>query len=174
MEAPARAFDVCVGDADGLCSVLQWRLHVPKATQILAVPRCSVEAMRYFQFCPGDEVLVCNLSMKARPFRAPLASAPGATVEYLDCRAQGTRPLHGNAVGSPSTRACTSLLVDHLLRGKFRGWALVGAYGSQLKHWADRQATKLGLAEVQRGRLQRLGEVITYNAFLELDPQARH
>jgi hypothetical protein len=162
----ARAIDVCTGDADGLCSILQWRLHEPKLTSMVSGPLCVTDAIRNFQVFPGDEVLVCNLPLKFDPSTQSHASGRRATVQYLDCRAHDASAcrLRKSAVSAASPTACTSQVVDHLLQGAFRGWAMVGAYGSHRQHWADAQATASGLGVGARNQLQCLGEVISYNA----------
>ena len=162
----SRALDVCAGDADALCAVLQWRLHEPKAAQMVSGPLCATASLGRFQLLPGDDVLVCNVPFNSQP--APGMSGPigNARVQYLDCRGQapGDSSPYSKAGHSTDAKVCTSLLVNHLLQGKFGGWALVGAYGSQVQQGVNAHALQLGFSAGARKRLQRLGEVITYNA----------
>jgi hypothetical protein len=60
---------------------------------------------------------------------------------------------------------CTSLLMDRLLQGRYRAWALVGAYGDNLGQVADELAADMGLDTAERHQLRLLGEGINYNAY---------
>ncbi len=176
----SRAIDICAGDADALCAVLQWRLHEPKAVQMVSGPLCATDALGRFRVLPGDEVLVCNVPFNRQSALGTCAPVGNARVQYLDCR--GPAECHSSPYWSAGhatdAKVCTSLLVNHLLHGKFLGWALVGAYGSPGQHGVNAQAIRLGCSPSVRKRLQRLGEVITYNAevvhprYVYLEPAA--
>ncbi len=60
---------------------------------------------------------------------------------------------------------CTSVLVDRHLGGRFRAWAVVGAYGDNLRGVAERLAAQIGLHPRERELLRMLGEAINYNAY---------
>lgn len=57
--------------------------------------------------------------------------------------------------------------MDRHLGGRFRAWALVGAYGDNLTAVADALATDMGLDAATRRQLRLLGEAINYNAYGE-------
>ncbi len=166
MPEGARAFDICAGDADALCAVLQWRLHEPKVAQMVSGPLCVTDSLGNFPVFPGDELLVCNVPIQVS--RTPVTQTPArhATVQYLDCRGPASLLWHLQAKGTipTSAKVCSSLLVNHLLQGKFRGWALVGAYGSAVQFDSEAQALAPGCSAGERKRLQQLGEAISYNA----------
>lgn len=64
MVPAVRHIDVCNGDADGLCSVVQWRLHEPVAARLVTGLKRDIELFDRVQAAPGDQVLVCDLSMQ--------------------------------------------------------------------------------------------------------------
>jgi hypothetical protein len=162
-----RYFDVCNGDADGLCAVVQWRLHLPLPAQLVTGLKRDITLLTQVPAESGDEVLVCDLSMRRNRQALEGLLARGARVRYFDHHEPGEILAHPDLQAHIDTRSdvCTSLLVDHYLGGRFRAWALVGAYGDNLTAVADRLAAAMGLAAPERQRLQLLGEAINYNAY---------
>lgn len=161
--------DVCNGDADGLCAVVQWRLaHPAEATLITGLKR-DIELLQQVQARPGDEVLVCDLSMQRNLAALQRLLRQGARIRYFDHHQVDAIPQHPalQAHVDFDARVCTSLLVDRFLGGRFRAWALVGAYGDNLGAVADVLAADSGFDAPARGRLRRLGEAINYNAYGE-------
>lgn len=163
-----RLFDVCNGDADGLCAVVQWRLCAPGNAMLVTGLKREIELLERVQAGAGDEVLVCDISMQRnRPALLRLL-AQGARVRYFD-----HHDVAGGIVADPNLEAhvspdrnvCTSLLMDRHLGGAMRRWALVGAYGDNLIQVADALAAQSGLSERQRERLHMLGAAINYNAY---------
>ena len=159
--------DVCNGDADGLCAVVQWRLNEPQATQLITGLKRDIELLARVQAAQGDQLLVCDLSLRRnhQPLRSLLAA--GVRVHYFDHHAASEIPAHPllETHIDVASDTCTSLLVDRYLGGKFRAWALVGAFGDSLTGVAESMAIDMGLSETDRRRLQALGESINYNAY---------
>lgn len=171
MAKPMQRFDVCNGDADGLCATVQWRCHEPAPARLITGLKreISLLAQVQTQAQAGDEVNVFDLSMQRnQPALLRLLDA-GVRVRYVDHHATGTVPDHPllQAHVDQGSEVCTSLLVDQLLHGACRHWALVGAYGDNLTAVADQMAIASGLSQAQRQALQRLGEGINYNAYGE-------
>lgn len=171
MAKPMQRFDVCNGDADGLCATVQWRCHAPAPARLITGLKreISLLAQVQTQAQAGDEVNVFDLSMQRnQPALLRLLDA-GVRVRYVDHHATGTVPDHPllQAHVDLGSEVCTSLLVDQLLQGACRHWALVGAYGDNLTAVADQMAIASGLSQAQRQALQRLGEGINYNAYGE-------
>lgn len=159
--------DVCNGDADGLCAVVQWRLHAPQPARLVTGLKRDIELLDRVQAVRGDSLLVCDVSMRRN--RLPLLRllAAGVSVRYFDHHAVDDIPSHplleAHIDGASDT--CTSLLVDRYLGGRFRAWAVVGAFGDNLTGVAEGLAVDLGLSVKDRRRLQTLGEAINYNAY---------
>ena len=159
--------DVCNGDADGLCSVVQWRLHAPQEARLVTGLKRDIELLDRVQAQRGDEVLVCDLSMRRNHQALVRLLDAGASVRYFDHHAPGDIPVHPLLEAHIDTAGdtCSSLLVDRYLGGQFRAWAVVGAYGDNLNDVADRLAVDMGLSAQDRMRLRSLGEAINYNAY---------
>lgn len=159
--------DVCNGDADGLCALVQWRLHAPRVAQLITGLKRDIELVQHVQAAQGDQLLVCDLSLRRN--RQPLLRllAAGVFVRYFDHHTPGDIPVHPllEAHIDTASNTCTSLLVDAYLGGQFRAWALVGAFGDSLISVAEGLALDMGLSAADRQRLQSLGKSINYNAY---------
>ncbi|ABE42884.1 hypothetical protein [Polaromonas sp. JS666] len=164
-----RRVDVCNGDADGLCAVLQWRLQTPAPATLVTGLKREIALLDRVQAMPGDELLVCDLSLQRNRTALLRLLAQGARVRYFDHHAACDVPPHPNLhthieLGS---QTCTSLLMDRHLGGAQRLWALAGAYGDNLTAVADALAADSGVGSEDRARLRMLGEAINYNAYGE-------
>lgn len=163
----ARRFDVCNGDADGLCATLQWRLHQPASAQLLTGLKREITLVERVSAQAGDEVNVFDLSMSRNRESVQRLLGAGVRVRYFDHHAVQDIPSH--PLFEPhidcADDVCTSLLVDRHLGGAFRAWALVGAYGDNLAAVADRLALHASFEPGTGALLRRLGEAINYNAY---------
>ncbi|MCV2371316.1 hypothetical protein [Roseateles oligotrophus] len=169
-----RRFDVCNGDADGLCAVLQWRLQQPLPATLITGLKRDIELLRQVPVLAGEiagplEVLVCDLSMQRNLPALQQLLAMGAQVHYFDHHGFALMPAHPGLHAHLDSRSntCSSLLMDRYLQGRWRDWALVGAYGDNLLAVADALALASGINERDRGLLRQLGEAINYNAYGE-------
>jgi hypothetical protein len=160
-------FDVCNGDADGLCAALQWRLHEPSAATLVTGLKREIVLLGRVQGHAGDEVNVFDLSMQRNRGALLRLLDGGVQVRYFDHHAVNDIPSHPllQAHVDIAGDTCTSLLVDRALAGAFRAWALVGAYGDNLTQVADSLAADSGLPGADSAALRRLGEAINYNAY---------
>lgn len=167
MKAAPRRIDVCNGDADGLCAVVQWRQARPAPALLVTGLKRDIELLRRVHARPGDRILVCDLSMQRNLPELLRLLREGASVRYFDHHEVDTVPRHPRLRAhldfSPSL--CSSLLVDRFLRGRRRAWALVGAYGDNLSSVADALALREGFEPRQRAALRLLGEAVNYNAY---------
>lgn len=167
--AAGRQIDVCNGDADGLCAVLQWRLEKPAAALLVTGLKREIALLERVQARPGDEVLVCDVSLQRNRAALLRLLGAGARVRYFDHHAPPDVPEHPNLEThiDLDSRTCTSLLMDGHLGGAHRSWALVGAYGDNLTGVADALAAQTGMSTGDRDRLRMIGEAINYNAYGE-------
>lgn len=159
--------DVCNGDADGLCSVVQWRLHAPQVARLVTGLKRDIALLERVQAVAGDALLVCDISMRRN--RLPLLRLlkAGVSVRYFDHHEVDDIPQHPllQAHIDTTSDTCTSLLVDRYLEGQFRAWAVVGAFGDNLTAVAESLALSMGVSTQGCRRLQSLGESINYNAY---------
>lgn len=159
--------DVCNGDADGLCAVVQWRLQYPEPASLVTGLKRDIELLKHVQAHPGDQVLVCDIALRRN--RAPLQQLldQGVAVRYFDHHSAGEIPVHPllSAHIDTASNTCTSLLINHHLSQAFAPWAVVGAFGDNLGPQATRVAQQCGLSSADTARLQTLGEALNYNAY---------
>jgi hypothetical protein len=162
-------FDVCNGDADGLCAVRQWRLHDPSAAHLVTGLKRDIALLQRVPCGQAADVLVCDLSMLRNRRALDDLLMAGAHVLWFDHHWSGAVPKHPHLETHLdfSSDVCTSLLVDRYLNGRFRAWALVGAYGDDLTAEADQLGAASGLSLKQCSVLRRLGLAINYNAYGE-------
>lgn len=162
-------FDVCNGDADGLCSVRQWRLHAPGEATLVTGLKREIALLERVAAHAGDEVLVCDIALARNRTALERLLARGVRVRYFDHHARGAPLVHPGLEAHLDTApdVCTSVLVDRALGGRFRAWAVVGAFGDNLGAVAERLAATLALNRAQIDALRRMGEAINYNAYGE-------
>lgn len=165
-------YDIFNGDADGLCALHQLRLAQPRpeAALITGVKRDIALLERVTgRAQAGDTLTVLDISLAAN--RAALLDllGRGCQVCYVDHHFAGELPNHAQLTAhlDPSPEVCTSLLVDRLLGGRFRAWAVVAAFGDNLHASAEQAAVALKLAPDQLARLRELGELLNYNGYGE-------
>jgi hypothetical protein len=88
-------------------------------------------------------------------------------VRYFDHHFAGDIPRHPLLETHIDTSAttCTSLIVDRHLQGRHRAWAVVAAFGDNLRAQAYSAVSDLGLATAEVEILRELGECLNYNAY---------
>lgn len=164
-----RCFDVFNGDADGICALRQLRLAERlRATLVTGLKR-DIELLKDVPAQRGDRVTVLDISLDRNRAGLEALLERGARVLYFDHHFAGPIPAHPGlvAVIDESAATCTSMLVDRHLRGRFRAWAVAGAFGDNLPEQARELARTLGLDAKGIERLRALGESLNYNAYGE-------
>ncbi len=161
-----RRFDVFNGDADGICALRQVRLAQPaEATPITGLKR-DIALLSRVQAGEGDEVTVLDISLERNREALERLLAAGARVRWFDHHRAGAIPPHAalEAVIDESADVCTSILVDRHLGGRFRAWAVAGAFGDALDEAAASLARAAGLAPEATQALCELGRNLNYGA----------
>lgn len=159
--------DVFNGDADGLCALHQWRLAYPaEARRITGVKR-HIDLLAGLVAGSGDCLTVFDISFDSNRADALRLLHDGATIRWFDHHFAGEIPAHPclHASIDTATDACTSLLVDHALDGRYRAWAVTAAFGDNLHAAARQAAAPLGLGTEDLGALAELGELLNYNGY---------
>jgi hypothetical protein len=163
-------YDVFNGDADGICALHQLRLAEPKpgAALITGVKR----DIRLLDRLPakvgsGDEVTVLDISMDSNKDPLTKILSLGCSVFYVDHHFAGDIPVSAALAAhiDPDSEVCTSLIVDRLLAGRYRAWAVTGAFGDNLHAAARQAAAALALTEEEIAALRELGELMNYNGY---------
>jgi hypothetical protein len=162
------------GDADGLCALQQLRLVAPRAaasareTLVTGVKR-DIALLDRVAASAGDACTVLDVSLDVNRAGLEKLLAAGVSVRYFDHHFAGDIPAHAGLEAhiDLSPNLCTSLIVDRVLEGRCRPWAIVGAYGDSLTAEADTLAAAAGIAPEAAQRLRALGIAINYNAYGE-------
>lgn len=162
-------YDVFNGDADGICALHQLRLAYPTDSQLITGVKRDITLLERVVAKPGDKVTVLDVSLDKNREALLALLEHGAQVAYFDHHFPGDIPAHRSFEVhiDRAPDVCTSLLVDRFLQGRYRIWAVVGAFGDNLHEAARRAAESLHLSADQLDALQSLGECLNYNGYGE-------
>ena len=162
-----RRIDVFNGDADGICALRQLRLANPADSEIVTGLKHEVALLERVSARAGDIVTVLDVSLDRNREALLRLLADGAAVRYFDHHYAGEVPSHPRlqAVLDPTGEACTSELVDGYLCGRFRAWAVAGAFGDGFHGAAARLARGMSIEARCLETLRELGECLNYNAY---------
>ena len=160
-------FDVFNGDADGICALTQLRNAEPLESTLVTGVKRDIKLLSQVRPEAGDQVNALDISMDKNKEELLRILDTGANVFYCDHHVAGEIPDHGNldALINPAADVCTSLLVNGRLNGQFSEWAIVGAFGDNLKKSAQFVAATTSLKESDVGQLENLGIYINYNGY---------
>ncbi|HIJ89781.1 MAG: acetyltransferase [Desulfobulbaceae bacterium] len=159
-------YDIFNGDADGICALHQLRLAEPRDATLVTGVKRDIRLLDQVAQVRGAELTVLDISLDSN--RAVLTQLlESCRVLYVDHHYAGDLPHSPNLIAhlDPSPEVCTSLIVDTLLGGRFRAWAVAAAFGDNLHDSARKGAVTLQLAEAQVERLRELGELMNYNGY---------
>jgi hypothetical protein len=164
-----RSIDVFNGDADGLCSLRQLRLAEPVNSQLITGPKRDISLLERVDAGPGDSVTVLDVPLERNRAALLRLLERGVRVRYFDHHFAGDVPAHAGleSVLDTSREICTSVLVDRYLKGRFRVWAVVGAFGDNLDDVALELGASLALGAADLEKLRELGRSLNYNAYGE-------
>jgi hypothetical protein len=161
-------FDIFNGDADGICALQQLRLDNPRpdAHLITGVKR-DIRLLDKITGIRDSDITVLDVSMDRNSEALSLLLQQGNTVFYADHHFSGDIPISTalQAHIDPSPTTCTSLIIDQFLKGKYRSWAVVGAFGDNLDEAAATAALPLQLTSGELTNLQETGILLNYNGY---------
>jgi hypothetical protein len=149
-------FDVFNGDADGIGALLQLRLAAPMESTLVTGVKRDIALLERVAGQRGDSVTVLDVSVASNRDALLGLLERGVTVEYFDHHFAGELPAQAGANFHIDTSpgVCTGIIVDRVLAGRHRIWAVVAAF-----------AGTLGLDAAGLDQLRDLGECIAYNAY---------
>jgi len=160
-------YDVFNGDADGICALHQLRLAEPREAKLVSGVKRDIKLLaRIGEVAVGDRLTVLDISMETNRDDL-LRLLEKARVFYADHHYAGAIPKSHNLEAHIDTSpdCCTSLIIDRLLAGKYRKWAVTAAFGDNLHKAARGAAEVLGLEEKKIAALRELGELLNYNGY---------
>jgi len=161
--------DVFNGDADGICALTQLRnAERVESTLITGVKR-DIELLEKVTAAAGDKVTVLDVSMDKNRKGVERLLAAGAEVFYVDHHFAGEIPASPKmqAIINEAPDVCTSILVNGHLKGQFCAWAVVGAFGDNLKNSALALAKNISVSDAELTLMENLGIFINYNGYGE-------
>jgi hypothetical protein len=163
------SYDVFNGDADGLCSLQQLRLASPRDAKLVSGVKRDIALLARVTAQPGDSVTALDVSLDANRDALLALLDLGVQVVWFDHHYAASIPRHPllDATIDPSPEVCTSILVDRAIGGRHRRWAIVGAFGDNLRASAERLADAAGIRRTDREAMRMLGEALAYNAYGE-------
>lgn len=163
--------DVFNGDADGLCALHQLRLAEPRDGRLVTGPKRDVRLLARVDAQAGDSVTVLDISLDVNRAALGRLLDRGVDVTWFDHHYAGAIPDHARLSATIDTApdVCTAMLVDRHLRGRFRAWAVVAAFGDNLRASATRLAATLSLGAAQTDALRDLGEALAYAGCGEIE-----
>lgn len=161
--------DVFNGDADGVCALTQLHLAQPREATLVTGVKRDIELLDNVQAGAGDRVTVLDVSLDKNREGVKRLLAAGAEVFYVDHHFAGEIPQgeRMTALINEAPDVCTSLLVNGHLKNRFLAWAVVGAFGDNLKKSAEILAKQLDVTAAQLQQLEDLGTYMNYNGYGE-------
>jgi hypothetical protein len=159
--------DVFNGDADGICALTQLRNAEPADSRLVTGVKRDISLLERVDAAAGDLVTVLDVSLDKNRAGLVRLLERGARVLYVDHHFAGDIPTSDRLETLIDTApdVCTSILVDRHLGGKFRLWAVTGAFGDNLDASALKLVKPLGLGADDLTTLANLGVYLNYNGY---------
>jgi hypothetical protein len=160
-------YDVFNGDADGICALHQLRMAkpCPEAQLVTGVKR-DIRLLDQLAGVKDATITVLDISLDSN--RLPLSELLKENrITYIDHHYAGEIPDSDNLESHiyPEPELCTSLIVDRLLSGRYRPWAIAGAFGDNLHGPAHTLAAETTINDRDLTTLRELGELLNYNGY---------
>ena len=171
------SYDVFNGDADGICSLQQLRLHSPKESILVTGLKREIDLLSRIEVDAGDDITVLDISMDKNRESLDKVLEAGASVFYADHHYSGDIPEHDSLDVHIDVAAdtCTSLIVNQYLDNAHAKWAVVGAFGDNFDAAAADLGRSIGLNDEDLAALQQLGICLNYNGYgFELEDLMYH
>jgi hypothetical protein len=164
-----RHIDVFNGDADGICSLIQLRLAEPcEKTELVTGVKRDITLLDRVSAQDGDLITVLDISLDRNRADVDRLLTLGASIRYFDHHYSGgfvTKRTSFHPYIDESNNICTSLIVNRYLKEQHKLWAVVGAFGDNLIHVAEKYCLEMGVSSTDISRLQKLGELLNYNGY---------
>ncbi|MBU0676416.1 MAG: acetyltransferase [Proteobacteria bacterium] len=164
-----QTIDVFNGDADGICALHQFRMACPQETTLITGVKRNINLLAKVADCRDCELTVFDISLDTNRTALETILTPGSgnRALYFDHHYCGEPPISTELSThiNPDPEICTSLIVDQFLEGRYRDWAVVGAFGDNLHSSAKEAAADLRLSSTDLDLLRELGELLNYNGY---------
>ncbi len=160
--------DVFNGDADGICALHQLRLEEPvQASQLITGVKRDITLLKYVVNTVSASITILDISLDRNRDSLAVLLSQKNDILYIDHHFSGEIPSSDNleTLIDPDPLVCTSLLVDKRLDGKFKKWAITGAFGDNLDEVATQHAQTLGMSPQEIDALKETGVLLNYNGY---------
>ena len=163
--SPTQRWLVFNGDADGICAAHQLRLAGLAADHLVTGVKRDILLLERVAAGPGDHVVVADISLDSNRAHLNRLLDAGVRVDWYDHHHAGDIPAAAllSAHIDTDSETCSSLIVDGVIGGRFRHWAVAAAYGDNLHGAAAAAGRSLDAANL--AALRELGELMNYNAY---------
>jgi len=164
----AAVYDVFNGDADGICALHQLRLATPQPdSHLITGVKRDIRLLERLADVEHASITVLDISLDRNRDALLALLDRGNRVFYADHHFSGAIPDDPNLEAhiDPAPQTCTSLIVDRLLEGQYRPWAVVGAFGDNLDEAAQAAASSLELTGDELAQLRETGILLNYNGY---------
>jgi hypothetical protein len=175
-----RQFHAFNGDADGLCALQQLRLAEGAGGTLVTGVKRDVCLLARIDARAGDRVTVLDVSHDQNRDAVAHLLRNGVAVRYFDHHFAGELPddPRFDAHIDTAPDVCTSVLVNRHLGGRHVRWAIVAAFGDEMRKLGEALARAHGIGEADVRTLAELGLYLNYNSYgdcvgdLHFDPAA--
>jgi hypothetical protein len=160
--------DVFNGDADGIIALHQLRLAEPRPeAKLISGVKRDIRLLGQVSSAENCTVTVLDISLDSNRDDLLRLLNNDCSVRYIDHHFSGAIPDSPRLTVhiDPSPDICTSLIVDRLLNGRFRAWAIAAAFGDNLHDSAVQTAKTIRLTDGEIKQLRELGELLNYNGY---------
>lgn len=158
-------YDFFNGDADGIISLHQYRMHYPQNSELFTGVKRDVKLLRHCTNITDSKFTIFDVSLLSNKDYVNTILSNRNTIRWFDHHEPGNKELGENFEIFVDTdpNCCTNILVDKFLEGLYRPWTICGAYGDNLHE----QAEKLNpcFDESSMNQLKEIGETLNYNGY---------
>ena len=129
-------YDLFNGDADGICALLQLRFAEPReGAELVTGVKRDINLLKRVDAKADDRITVLDVSMDKNHDDLivfwMLAPKCFMSITIFPVKVPDSSALKSMINEAPDV--CTSLLINHYLRGAYPEWAVVGTFGDNLK-----------------------------------------
>ena len=163
-------YDVFNGDADGICALHQLRLAEPRESRLITGVKRDIDLLSRLaedQAVCDSRITVLDISFDKNRRALDVLLGRGNKIHYIDHHFAGEIPSADLLTTDidPDPEICTGLIVDRLLGGRFRAWAVVAAFGDNLHNSAQDAAAEFFPTPDDLAKLREIGELLNYNGY---------
>ncbi len=157
------------GDADGLCALVQLRRAKPVDSILVTGVKRDIQLLKHVDSDAANSVqlTVLDISYQKNAEDVSRLLHSGAKVDYYDHHQIGKVLKHDGLKLNVNLSAdiCTALIVDQHLHGRYRAWAITGAFGDNLTSVANQLSAESAYTLAEVSEMKRIGHLLNYNAY---------